>query len=142
MDPGPFDLTWILDYNETAQDLEISPYLTAEEIEAYVEGKNSIDQLFLVKWRGLSYTQSTWEPESALKGYFDDKIQDFGRNNRSLDQFQRERLDHLIKNHKKMLRVTEKKYSGHGNKKVDPQQESLFSLQEVRLNRQLLNMKI
>jgi hypothetical protein len=56
----------------------------------------------------------------VIKGLFDDKIQDYMRFNRSLDQFQRDRLDHIVKNHKKMLRITEKKYTGHGNKKIDP----------------------
>ena len=45
-----------------------------------------------------------------MKELFEDKLQDYNRFNRSLDQFQRERLEQLIKNHKKMLRVTEKKY--------------------------------
>jgi hypothetical protein len=41
-----------------------------------------------------------------------------------------------------MLRVTEKKYAGHGNKRIDPQQENMLALQEARINRQLLNQKI
>jgi len=44
-----------------------------------------------------------------------------------------------VKNHKKMLRITEKKYSGYGSKKIDPIQENLMSLQEARLNRSFLN---
>jgi chromodomain-helicase-DNA-binding protein 7 len=81
-----------------------------------------------VKWRGLSYSQATWEPESLIKTLFEERIQDYSRYNRSLDQFQRDRLDHLIKNHKKMLRITEKKYQGQGNKKIDPIQENLMSI--------------
>lgn len=38
-----------------------------------------------------------------------------------------------------MLRVTEKKYQ---NKRMDQAQEAYMSLQEARVNRQLLNSKI
>lgn len=41
-----------------------------------------------------------------------------------------------------MLRVTEKKYTGHGNKRIDSQQENFLALQEAKINRQLLNQKI
>lgn len=59
---------------------------------------------------------------------FEERINDYNRFNRSLDQLQRDKLDNLIKNHKKMLRFTEKKYTGHGNKRIDPQQENILSL--------------
>lgn len=103
-----------------------------------------MDQLYLVKWRGLSYSQATWEPESNFKKYFEDKIQDYNRFNRSLDQFQRDRLDLLVKNHKKMLRITEKKVASnqHGGRKQDPAQENILSLQEAKINRAMLNQKI
>jgi hypothetical protein len=41
-----------------------------------------------------------------------------------------------------MLRFTEKKLQGIGHKKVDPAIESMQSLQEAKINRQLLNQKI
>lgn len=41
-----------------------------------------------------------------------------------------------------MLRFTEKKTQGHGHKKVDSAIEEVQSLQEAKINRQLLNQKI
>lgn len=50
-----------------------------------IENKRNVDQLYYVKWRGLSYSQCTWEPESVFKAIFEEKIQDYNRYNRSLD---------------------------------------------------------
>jgi hypothetical protein len=41
-----------------------------------------------------------------------------------------------------MLRFTEKKTQGQGHKKIDPIMEGVQSLQEAKINRQLLNQKI
>ena len=41
-----------------------------------------------------------------------------------------------------MLRFTEKKTQGHGHKKIDSAIEEVQSLQEAKINRQLLNQKI
>lgn len=75
-----------------------------------------MDTLYLVKWKGLSYSQSTWEHESIIKPIYEEKINEYKQFNRGLDQAQREKLDSLIKNHKKMLRFTESKYK---NKRMD-----------------------
>jgi hypothetical protein len=50
----------------------------------------------------------------------------------------------LIKNHKKMLRITEKKVASNlqAGRKQDPAQENLLSLQEAKINRAMLNQKI
>lgn len=85
IDPGPYDLSWLAEPGENIDEIATTAYLTIEEIKATVAKKNEVDQLYLVKWRGLSYTQSTWEPESIIKDLFDDKIQDYMRFNRSLD---------------------------------------------------------
>ena len=110
IDPGAFDLSWILDRGDRQEELTNSPYLTKEEIDQAIRSKHNVDQLYLVKWRSLSYINSTWEPESLFRDIYEDKIQDYLKFNRSLDQVSRERLDAIIKNHKKMLRITEKKY--------------------------------
>lgn len=125
VDPGKFDLSWILGPGDSIEELENCPYLCEEEIKLAIQNKRNVDQLYLIKWRGLSYSQSTWEPESVFKAIFEEKIQDYNRYNRSLDQYQRDRLDQLIKNHKKMLRFTEKKVQGLGHKKIDPSIESM-----------------
>lgn len=41
-----------------------------------------------------------------------------------------------------MLRFTEKKTQGQGHRKIDPAMEGVQSLQEAKINRQLLNQKI
>ena len=134
MDPGRYDLSWLVDPGEDHQNLASSAYITQEEIDAAIAQKHYVDQLYLVKWKSLSYLQSTWEPESSIKAIFEEKISDFVKFNRSLDQQQRERLDQLIKNHKKMLRFTEKKYQNQ-SKRTDLIQENYLALQEAKINR-------
>lgn len=74
MDPGQYDLSWLIENGETPDSLASCPYISKDEIDVAIKSKNSVDQLFLVKWRGLSYTQSTWEPESLVKPLFEEKI--------------------------------------------------------------------
>jgi hypothetical protein len=133
MDPGQYDLSWLLESGETPESISKCIHITQEEIDYAVKMKSFVDFLYLVKWKSLSYTQSTWEPESLLKLYFDDKINDYRQFNRALDQNQRDKLDSLIKNHKKMLRFTERKHQG--GKKVDENQQQMMALQEAKINR-------
>ena len=53
-----------------------------------MNAKKLIDPLYLIKWRNLSYVDATWEPKSLIKE-IDEKIKDFERFNRSLDNSQR-----------------------------------------------------
>jgi hypothetical protein len=55
IDPGNFDLGWILAPGDRIEELENCPYLTQEEIKIAIQNKKNVDQLYLVKWRGLSY---------------------------------------------------------------------------------------
>jgi hypothetical protein len=55
IDPGNFDLGWILAPGDTIEELENCPYLTQEEIKIAIQNKRNVDQLYLVKWRGLCY---------------------------------------------------------------------------------------
>ena len=55
IDPGQYDLSWIIEPGESPEDLGKCPYLTENEIDQAIKGKNNVDQLYLVKWRGLSY---------------------------------------------------------------------------------------
>lgn len=56
MDPGAYDLSWILEPHETPDQLALTPYLTQEEIDHAIRNKHYVDQLYLIKWKGLSYT--------------------------------------------------------------------------------------
>lgn len=49
-------------------------FLTLEEIDNAVDNKSSVDILYLIKWKNLSYNSSTWEPESIIKEIYKDKI--------------------------------------------------------------------
>ncbi len=67
MDPGAYDLSWLLEPGEKLEDILKITYLTQEDIDAAIKNKHYVDQLYLVKWKGLSYNQSTWEPESLIR---------------------------------------------------------------------------
>lgn len=57
---------------------------------------------FLVKWRGLSYLQCTWEPENKLLE-FEQKIKDFQRNTRALSKEQRINYISRSQKHQELL---------------------------------------
>jgi len=56
IDPGNFDLSWILAPGDNVEELEKFTYLTEEEVKIAIANKHNVDQLYLVKWRGLSYS--------------------------------------------------------------------------------------
>lgn len=49
-----------------------------------------VDMLYLVKWKNLSYLESTWECESNITN--ESKINDYRMNNRALDKDSRQIL--------------------------------------------------
>jgi hypothetical protein len=62
--------------------------LTKEEANAMMgEGPNGVDPIYLVKWKNLSYSETTWEKASLIRSldFSDTKLKDFDRFNRSLD---------------------------------------------------------
>jgi hypothetical protein len=80
-DPGPESFEWLEDDpgevigennggGEAGEGGEAGDggfrYLTEEEVRGWIEAPG--DPLYLVKWRNLSYLQSTWEPSSCLSG--------------------------------------------------------------------------
>ncbi len=83
--------------------------LTEEEIlEAMNKEENfELNMLYLVKWKGQSYLNATWEPYFLFKGIFEDKLEDFRQFNRSPETWQRNKLDSLLNHHKKMSRMHE-----------------------------------
>ena len=56
MDPGVYDLSWLLESHTESKDQILQcQYLTSDDIARAVASKHNVDQLYLVKWRGLSY---------------------------------------------------------------------------------------
>lgn len=55
IDPGQYFLDWLLDIGDSEEELQEYKYLTEEEVVEAVEGKHWPDQLYLVKWKSLSY---------------------------------------------------------------------------------------
>jgi hypothetical protein len=43
IDPGKFDLSWIIATGDTVEELESCPYLTEEEIKKAVASKHNVD---------------------------------------------------------------------------------------------------
>jgi hypothetical protein len=56
IDPGEFNLDWLLEKGETLESVLSCFYLTIEEIENAINNKNNFDILYLIKWKNLSYT--------------------------------------------------------------------------------------
>lgn len=68
-----------------------SPLFTPEELKLIVNRVIKFDQLYLVKWTNLSYTESTWEPYSLIQSY-DELLENFEMNNAKLDNESRNKL--------------------------------------------------
>lgn len=68
MSQGNYDLGWCIDENETEESVASSPYISDEERKEFIEDayNGKVDQLYLVKWRQLSYLDTTWEPLSLI----------------------------------------------------------------------------
>jgi len=66
--PGVFNFEWLIDENAKCDITEEETYhnwnylIESPLIDSLDLGKE-IDKLYLVKWKNLSYTQSTWEHE-------------------------------------------------------------------------------
>jgi len=67
------------------------------------------NMLYLIKWKGLSYLNCTWEPYFLFKGIFEDKLEDFRQFNKSPESWLRQNLESLLSHHKKIVRVLEKR---------------------------------
>ena len=124
-DIGPYSLRWVtlvpghdvtspefltsnVDASEfTAQEEEEDynineHHLTSEEL-SEIDLNTETDKLFLVKWKNLSYTEATWEPESLINNPL--KIAEFYRFNRALDAQARQEMIELNNNFMRVLSV-------------------------------------
>ena len=88
------DFTWILDTqsHETIEMVLKDDYFDYKDIkDLYLNSKNELDPLYLVKWKNLSYADLTWEPLSTIKDN-EKELKDFERFNRSLDNGSRQKM--------------------------------------------------
>ena len=123
LDPGPLSLRWVTLVNdfdvmsvdfltaefdkvpftaeEEEQDRNLNEqHLTPEELQA-VDLNAEVEKLYLVKWKNLSYMDSTWESEKHIN--VPGKILDFSRFNKALDVQARQQMTDLTANFSRFM---------------------------------------
>jgi hypothetical protein len=73
LDPGEFNISWLLDTQEDESKFQKHSYVTLEDL----DNLEKIDPLYVVKWKHVSYNEVTWEPLSNIQEKYHVKIQDF-----------------------------------------------------------------
>ncbi|KAM3144240.1 hypothetical protein pb186bvf_003702 [Paramecium bursaria] len=102
-------------------------YLKAKDKQQLID---PVDQIYFIKWKHLSYLESTWEPESLLD--CQQKIQEFKTFNRCLDKDTR---NHMIGQNQKHLTLVEFE-QGLRKKKLSAQQVQELRNQLYYMNQQ------
>lgn len=121
IDPGPYNLDWLLDEGESERDFQNSTFFTPEELNLIVSRSVQFEQLYLVKWTNLSYKDATWEPYSLIQQY-DELIESFENRNKRLDAASRQKLSKDREVHKKIvehLGISEKKRKNLEEDEID-----------------------
>jgi len=118
LDPGPFSLRWVtlvMDFDVMSPDFLLADFdktpftaeeeeqdrslneqhLSAEELQA-IDINSEMERMYLIKWKNLSYMDSTWESEKDLN--CPGKILDFCRFNKALDVQARQQMTDLTAN--------------------------------------------
>lgn len=111
----------MLDEGETEQDFINSSQFTPEELNMIVSRAIQFDQLYLVKWMNLSYTEATWEPYSLIQQY-DELVEGFELRNRKLGNDSRNKLQKDREINRKLveyLGISEKKRKGNEEDEID-----------------------
>lgn len=77
-----------------------------------------VDRLYMVKWKNLSYSEATWELESAVG--VPEKIQEFRNNNKALGKEARNMMDSQKDKHRILLdlEINPKKRSKYSNPQI------------------------
>jgi len=85
-----------------------------------------VDHLYLVKWKNLSYFDSTWEPQSLIACA--NKINDFKNFNRALDKDSRSIMMQQNNCHKTLLELESnpRKKAKYGNSAINELKNKLF----------------
>lgn len=118
---GPYDLSWLLEAHESEVDFQNTTLFTPEELMMICNRIVHFDQLYLVKWTNLSYTESTWEPYSLIQQY-DELIEGFELRNKHLDNPSRNKLVKEREINKKLIEylgISEKKRRNNEDDEID-----------------------
>jgi chromodomain-helicase-DNA-binding protein 7 len=132
IDPGPYSLRWVTlvdnyDVNSPEfinMNVDITEFTQQEEDEDFnmneqhlsqdelneIKLSSETDKLFLVKWKNLSYTEATWEPESLINN--PQKIADYYKFNKALDSQARQELTDLLNTFLKITAFTNEESTG------------------------------
>ena len=101
--PGPYHFEWLRDEKaEIAVEDEPQLFFTEEELKE-IDLNKEIDKLFLVKWKNLSYLDSTWEHESIIAS--PQKINDYRYYNRAPNKEERSSILNQVNRHKTYLDI-------------------------------------
>lgn len=124
MSQGNYDLGWCLEENETEEQVASSPYISEEERKEFIEDafKGEVDQLYLIKWRQLSYMDTTWEPLSLIKDKYQNLIFECQMYNKAIDPYYREVCEAVHLHHHSLLKMIEKSVV---KKKISDEQREL-----------------
>jgi SNF2 family DNA or RNA helicase len=117
---GPYNLDWLLLEGETEQDINSSLF-TPEELSMIVTRTVQFDQLYLVKWTNLSYTETTWEPYSLIQQY-DELVEAFELRNKKLGTERRNKLYKNKEINKKLIEylgISDKKRKNNEDDDID-----------------------
>jgi hypothetical protein len=121
IDPGPYNLDWLLMEGETEQDFVNSSIFTPEELTMIVNRAVQFDQLYYVKWTNLSYTDASWEPYSLIQQY-DELIEAFEMRNKKIGNEARNKLLKNTDINKKLveyLGISEKRRKNNEEEEID-----------------------
>lgn len=132
--PGQFSYDWLLDKDAACKiEEEIFVYLEEGSIHK-ISYTADIDRLYFVKWKGLSYTECSWETESDID--CPSKVNDFRVFNKALDKEGRTLMDHQVQRHRTLLEI-----ENNPTRKIPPHiyQETRNKLYfyDQRLNRKM-----
>ena len=89
-DPGKMSFDWLRDEDAKIDVMQEDTYHNWNYMieQKYIDPldlNKDVDRLYMVKWKNLSYSESTWEHESQLQDQLH-KINDFKQFNRALDK--------------------------------------------------------
>jgi len=99
--PGPYNFEWLIDDNAAERVEEEQTYYVHEAQEQQLDLNKEPDRLYLVKWKNLSYLDSTWEHETVI--CCPNKVSDYRQFNRALDKESRAIMMAQNNRHKTLL---------------------------------------
>ena len=137
--PGPYTLRWVtfipgvntLSSDFLTADVDKKPFsraeeeedkrlhsqpLTSEEINK-IDLNMTVETVYLVKWKGLSYAESTWEQEKSINPA--DKIDEFYNFNKAVDIHVRKSITELNQNFDKLQHFRRSKSTSELRNAID-----------------------